>query len=383
MTRVSLLALLLLLAPVGLFAATVESARTLVVSEPPAGNTYVFGGDLTVAAPITGDLTGGGGSITVSSAVAGDTLLAGGSVDIRKPILGDARLVGGRITIEDSVAGDLVALGGMVIVKSTPEFVWIGAGNASLENGAKGPVTIYGGTVALAGTFTGDVTVTASDRITLASGTMIHGSLRYDAPQQADIPADAKIDGGVTYTGKSYLPTTQEAQTFAVAGAGIFFLVRILAAVIAAGLLAGLFPHFAQAVADRTLSFSLKRFILLALLGFGVLVATPVLVLLLLVTFAGAGVAFVLLAAYVLLLLVSYLYAAVIAGAALARQIVKREVFYWRDAVVGMLALSVISLVPVLGGLVFIVLFATAAGAVVSLFYRFAYPKDSDVLEIE
>jgi hypothetical protein len=382
MTRAAYLAPLLLLIPLGLFAATVESSRTLVVSEPPAGNAYLFGGDLTVAAPITGDLTAAGGAVVVSSSVTGDALIAGGSIDIRKPISGDLRVAGGSITVEDSVAGDLIAAGGTVRIKSTPSFAWIGGGSVELMNGAKGPVTIYASAVTLSGIYAGDVTVTASDRVTLSSGTVIHGHLRYDAPQQADIPADAVIDGGVTYTGKSYLPTTQEAQTFAVAGAGIFFFIRILAGVIAAGLLAGLFPRFSQAVADRALSYSVSRFILLTLLGFGVLVATPVLVILLIVSFAGAGVALILLAAYVLLLLVSYVYAAVIAGAALARQIAKRPLFYWRDAVFGMLALSVISLVPVLGGIVFIILFAAAAGALVSLFYRFAYPKDTDVLDI-
>lgn len=381
MKRVIPLALFFLI-PAGLFAATVESAKTLVVSEPPAGNAYTFGGDLTVAAPVTGDLTAAGGSVVISSPVSGDALIAGGSVEVRKPVAGDLRVAGGRVMVEDAVAGDLVAIGGTVDVKSSPSFAWIAGAKVSLEQGAKGPVTVYGSAVTLAGTFAGDVTVTASDRITLAEGTVIHGALHYDAPQQADIPVNAKIDGGVTYTGKSYLPTTAEAQSFAIAGAGIFFLIRILAAIIAAGLIAGLFPRFSQAVADRTLSYSVSRFILLALLGFGVLVAAPVLILVLLVSFAGAGIAFVLLAAYVLLLLISYLYAAVIAGAALTRQITKRTAFYWRDAVVGMLALSIISLVPVIGTFVFFILLAAAAGAIVSLFYRFAYPRDTDVLEI-
>jgi hypothetical protein len=382
MKRAAYLAPLLVLVPLGVFAATVESGRTLVVSEPPVGNAYVFGGDLSVAAPVTGDLMAAGGSVVVSSPVSGDGFIAGGSVDVRKPIGGDLRVAGGRVVVEDAVAGDLVAAAGTIEVKSAPSFAWVAGQNVSFQKGARGPVTIFGSNITLSGEYTGDVTVTASDSVTLTSGTVIHGQLRYDAPQQADIPADAVVNGGVVYTGKSYLPTTQEAQTFAVAGASIFFFIRILAGVIAAGLLAGLFPRFSQAVADRALSNSVSRFILLGLLGFGILVATPVLVLLLLISFAGAGVAFILLAAYVLLLLLSYIYAAVIAGAALARQIAKRPIFYWRDAVFGMLALSIISLVPIVGGLVFLILFAAATGAIVSLSYRFAYPKDADVLEI-
>lgn len=380
MMRAGYLALILLAVPVGLFAATVGHGRTLVVSEPPQGNAYFLGGDLTVAAPVSGDLVAAGGSVVVSSPIAGDGLIAGGSIETRKPVAGDLRVAGGKIVVEDAIGGDLAAIGGVVDIRSAPAFVQVAGGTVSL-NGAKGPVTVYGSAITLSGTYAADVTVTASDRITLAPGTVIHGQLRYDGPQQADIPADAVIDGGVSYVGKSYLPTTQEAQTFAVAGAGIFFLLRIFAGVIVAGLLAGLFPRFSQAVADRALSRSIGRFALTALLGFGVLVATPVLALLLLVSFAGAGVAFILIAAYALLILVSYVYAAVIAGAALARQVAKRPLFYWRDAVFGMLVLSVISLVPVVGGIVFLVLFATAAGTLVSLFYRFAYPKE-DVFDV-
>ncbi len=364
-------------------ASSVQGARTLVVSEVPAGNSYLYGADLTVVAPITGDLNAVGGTVTISTPVSGDVFLSGASLSVRKPVAGDLRALGASIHIDDTVAGDVVALGGTVTVNASPAFAWVGGGKISFTNGAKGPVTVYGSTISLGGTYDGDVHAVASDRISLAEGTIIHGSLRYDAPQQAEIPDSVVIDGGVIYTGKSFLPTTEEAQTFAIAGASIFFFVRILAAVIAAGLMAGLFPRLAQSVADRALAYSVKRFILLALLGFAVLVATPVFILLLLASFAGAAVAVVLGAAYLLLIVLSYLYAAVIAGGALARGLRKRQLFYWRDAVFGMLALSIITLVPVLGVVIMVLLMAAACGSLISLVYQTAYPKDIDMLEIE
>lgn len=380
MTRVALLATLLLLVPTGLFAATLETSKNpLVVSEPPVGNAYLFGPDLSVAAPVTGDLAASAGSVIISAPISGDALVAAGSIETRKPISGDLRAVGGRITVGDVVGGDLVVAGGSITVHAAPSFAWIAGGYVNADGGAKGPVTIYAGTVLLGGTFSHDVKVTASDRITIAPGTVIHGHLSYDAPQQIEIPPSAVIDGGVEYVGKSFLPTTNEAQTFALAGAGIFFIVRILAAMIAAGLFSGLFPRFAQSVADLALSRSIRRFALLALLGFGVLVATPFLIILLLATFAGAGVAFIILSAYVLLLLISYVLASIIAGAALVRSITKRSLFLWRDAVVGMLALSVVALVPVLGWFVFAILFAVGIGSLTLLFYRFAFKNEETV----
>lgn len=380
--RALLLALTALLVPGLAFASTVETSKTLVVSEPPAGNAYAFGGDLTVAAPVTADLTAGGGSVVVSAPVAGDALIAGGSVDIRKAVQGDLRVVGGRVMVDDAVTGDLVALAGSISVKASPAFAYVAGLSVSFENGAKGPVTIYGSSVNLAGTFEGTVDVVATDHLTIAPGTVIHGALNYDAPARIEVPTTASVTGKVTYTGKSFLPTSEEARSFAVAGSVLFFVVKILAALIAAGLFAGLFPRFAAAVVERTIARTPTRFIILALLGFGVLVAGPVLILILLVSFAGALIAFVVLALYVLLLLLAYIYAAIIAGGALARGVAKRTTLYWRDAVFGMLALSVIGLIPVIGWLVLLILMAAAAGAIVSLAYRFAFPEDEETVEL-
>jgi hypothetical protein len=384
MLRATFIALLglLLLTPNALLAATVQGSRTMVLSEEPEGNAYLLAGDLTVAAPVTGDLHAIGGGIVTSAPVSGDGMLIGGSVDIRKAVAGDLRVFGARVTIDDQVGGDLIAGGSTVTVHATPSFAWIGGVQVLMDKGARGDVTVYGSTVTLGGTFDGDVSVTSSDRIVLTSGTVIKGTLSYDAPQQLEIPKDVTV-GKVVYTGQTYLPTSEEAHTFALAGLALFFFVRILAAVIAAGLFAGVFPTFAQAVADRTLSFSINRFFLLTLLGFAVLVAVPVLVLLLLLSFAGAILALILLASYVLLLLLAYLYAAVIAGAALSRSIVKRSVFLWRDAVFGMLALSIVGLIPYLGWVVLFVFVATAAGAIVSFFYKLAFMQESDELSFE
>ncbi len=383
MMRASVLALVLLLLPSSLFAATVQGARTMVLSEPPEGNAYLLAADMTVAVPIMGDIIALAGGMVTSALVTGDAMLFGGSIDVRKGITGDLRAIGARITVEDGVMGDITALGGTITVHSTPAYAWIGGARVTLTNGAEGDVTIYGSTIVLGGTFEGDIDVVASDRITLEEGTVINGSLRYDAPQQVEVPEGVTVAGGVTYTGKSYLPTTEEAYTFAIAGVVLFFLIKILAAVIAAGLLAGIFPVFAQAVADRTLSYSVNRFLMLTALGFAILVAAPVLILLLLLSFAGAIVAIVLLAAYILLLLLAYLYAAVIAGAALSRAISKRSAFLWRDAVFGMLALSLVGLVPYLGWIVILFLVATAAGAIASFFYALAFMHEEEDLTFE
>jgi MFS family permease len=239
---------------------------------------------------------------------------------------------------------------------------------------------VYGGNVLLAGTFTGNVRVVASDHVTLAEGTVIHGSFDYNAPQEADIPASAAVDGGTHYVGSaSFLPTAEEARTFAIAGLGIFFLVRLVAAILAAGLVAGLFPEYAHRITEEAFGHSIKRFIIITLLGFAVIIATPVLLLLLVISFVGIGIAALLGALYILLLMLAYLYAGVLVGSAFMRTLMKREDVTWKGTVLGMTILGLIGLAPVFGTLVVFVLSSAALGAMVIVFYTFAFGRGEHV----
>ncbi len=74
----------------------------------------------------------------------------------------------------------------------------------TLANGAKGPVTIYANNVALGGTFMGDVNVAAAGHVALAEGTVIHGALKYQSPEEASVPTSAQVVGGVTYRCLAY-----------------------------------------------------------------------------------------------------------------------------------------------------------------------------------
>lgn len=372
---ISALFLAAFILPSTVSAATYVNARTVVVAEPPEGNAYLAGTDVTVAVPISGDVSAVGGTLTLAAPTEGDALLAGGTVTVERPVEGDVRILGAQVVVTAPITGDLAIAGGTVIASSTASDLRVLGGTVQVT-GSGGKATIYGANVYLSGSFAGDVEVIATDHLALAEGTQIAGSLKYDAPQQAAIPQTATITNGVIYTGASnFLPTVEQAETFALAGASVFFVVRILAVLIAAAVLAGLFPQFSQYVADRALAPSPGRFALLALLGFAVVFAAPVLIFLLLISFVGMAAAFLLLAGYVLLLMLGYLYAGIIAGAALGRNFFKRSFVTWKLALLGMLVLSLVGLVPVLGKLVVFILFLAATGALVSIAFRFAFSR--------
>lgn len=387
MRRTLLILLALLFLPASSYAANTPStfwaARSVFVASSSPGNAYAAGASVVVTAPVQGDLLAFGGSVVTAAPVSGDGLLFAGSVSSRASVRGDLRAFGGSITIEEPVSGDLVVVGlsandtGRVLGN-----VFIIAANTTMANGASGPVTIYGNNVSLAGTFAGDVTVVAWGRIALAPGTTINGALTYEAPVEAVIPASARIRGKVTYTNASYLPDAGTSRTLSLISIGLFLLVRILGALILAGLLAGLFPRFAETIVNRAAHMRPNRIFLTALLGFAVFVVTPVLALFLALTFVGIGLAFLILIVYALIALLSLIYAGVLLGSLFARRYLHRDAVLWHDGVLGMLALSLVTLVPSVGFFVAFFFTAFSAGALLLVFFNFAFPHEEQTPEL-
>lgn len=355
--------------------ASLSVARSLFVASSSPGNAYAAGISVVVTAPVTGDLTATGGSIVVTAPVQGDELLGAGSISVRAPVGGDLRLVGGSVDVQTSVLGDLVAFGYSVRESGRAEgSVLIAGANVTLESGAGGPVTIYGNDVSLAGDFAGDVHIVSSGRIVVAAETIMKGSLTYEAPEPAFIAPSASIVGGVHYTNASYLPDVGTSRLLALVSIGFFLFVRILGALILAGLLAGLFPGLAETIVTQAYTKKVRSILLTMLLGFAILVATPVLLTLLLLTFVGIGLAFLLLVLYALLASLAFLYAGILLGSMVARRVKGRERVLWHDGVLGMLIFSAIALVPVVGMPLLALLTVYTAGALLQLFFDFAFP---------
>lgn len=382
MRRFLLAGLFALLLPAGVFAARAPATfsanrSSLVVADASPGNVYELGASIVSTASVVGDLSAAGGSVVSAGPISGDALLAGGTVSERGPVAGDVRAVGGTINSEASIGGDLAAFGFSVTDSSHPSgSVLIVAADASVLRGAAGPVTVYGNNVYLAGDFGDNVTVVATGRLALSASTTIAGKLSYEAPEPALIPSSVRVAGGVHYSNASYLPDAGTSKVLALAGIGIFLFVRVLGALIVAGLLAGLFPRLAEAVIERVHAPRVRSILLTTLLGFAILVAAPVLIVLLFLTFVGFGIGLLLFMLYGLLALLGVLYAGILLGGLIARRFFRRTEVLWRDGVIGMLAFSLIALVPVVGPIV-VVLFTTfATGALLQIFFNFAFPRE-------
>ncbi|MFA7302242.1 MAG: hypothetical protein WC030_00640 [Candidatus Paceibacterota bacterium] len=368
-----------LLTPGGALAARGETAflpaHELLATSTALGNAYTAGASVVVTSPVSADLTVVGGAVVSAGSVAGDALFVGGSVSSRAPVKGDLRAAGGTIILNEAVAGDVVALGYRVDeVGRAGGSVFVVAANASLMNGAGGPVTVYGNNVFLAGDFARDVRIVAGGSVTFGKDTTIRGRLSYEAPEPARNLDSVAVLGGVEYASASYLPDAGTSRALALASIGVFLLVRILGALILAGLLTGLFPGLARTITDKVSKGRLRSLLLTTLLGVAALIAAPIIIVLTAVTFVGFGVALFLGVAYALLVILAAMYAGILLGTLCVRRLSRRQNVLWRDGVLGMLGLSLVALVPIVGGLLVGVLTAFTAGTLLTLFFGFAFP---------
>lgn len=357
--------------------ASFAAAQSLVATSSSPGNAYAAGASIVLTAPVAGDFLACGGSVILAAPVTGDNLILAGSISSRADMKGDFRAAGGSIDVSGPVAGDLVAIGYSVRDSGRVDgSLFIVAANANVSGGSLGPVTIYGNNVSLAGSFSDDVSIVASGRVTLAPGTRIHGSLSYESPDKALIPASAAVLGDIIYTNAAYLPDVSTSRMLAFISIGFFIIARIIGALMLAGLLAGLFPKFAEAIIERVSRERPRDILLALLLGFAIIVATPIVVAMLLLTFVGIGLALLILVLYALLLLLSLVYAGILIGGVLARRFIKREQVLWHDGVLGMAILSLIALVPIVGIPAASLLTIFAAGMLLQTFFHFAFPRD-------
>jgi len=274
-----------------------------------------------------------GDKVVVSEAIEGSLNAAGGRIVVEAPVEGDASLAGGSITVKGAVRDHLRAAGGHVTIDGP-----IG-GNVSVMAGKLdlGPDAHIGGTL----TFHG-------------------GDLRRD-PSAVVVGKVEQTRGRVRHhhrvrDGSGIPPAFGWIWT-----AGLL----VLAALIAAAL---------PGPSKRMASELRERPWLTPLVGIVALVTIPVAALLLMITIIGIPIGLLAIAAYFVLLLVGYVWLAVVIGGLLLDR-VKPEtaaLATWRAgfAVLAMLVLALFTRIPFLGGLIALTALVVGVGMIVAVVAR-------------
>lgn len=339
---------------------------TVVQRDDTREDTYLAGGTVYSLAKIAGDLVTAGGQITVENEVEGDILAAGGQITVRARVGDDVRAAGGNITLSGTVGDDAIIGAGTVIIAPTADIggrAWLAGGNVEVHGKVGRSLRAAGAHIVIAGDIAGDVDLTA-ESIDILPGAVVGGSLRYSSPNEANIAPGARIAGAVA---RELLPARPRHERVA-AGAVRFGLSVSL--MLTAIVLFLLFPRASTTSARNIVESPWKSLGI----GFALVAATPFAILILFATLIGAWLALIALALYLVLLLTGFLTGILCVGGFGLRLIGKdknpTKGWHTLSIVAAFVALWIVGLVPILGGLVCFAILLFGLGGLALLIAR-------------
>lgn len=345
-------------------AAAQEAGDHVVVDTAAPRDLYLAGQQIEVLAPVTGDVVAAGGSVRVGAPVSGDVIVAGASVVVAGPVEDDVRAAGRDVVIASPVEGHLVAAGESVTLtrgQSVQDWAWL-AGEHVRVSGSVGELRAVGDSVTLAGEVRGDAEVEGTT-VRLAPGAVVRGDLRWASPGELIVGEGARVEGAVVrreWTGGGD------------AGAMMLgALALVLGMVVSLVLLVVVAPRGTRLVAARARTAAGRSL----LVGLAVIVLTPPIAVLALLSGLLWVVGAILIAAYVLALMLGGLLG-IIAIADLGLELrghpVAQASATERAAATALAAVvfAGVAMIPVVGPIVLAVLTVLGVGALVLAAWR-------------
>lgn len=342
--------------------------------ETIAEDLTVSTGDVVVRGTVEGDVTALSGSVRVPGEVTGDVTAAAGSVTVAGTVRDDVSAAAGSVDVADgaTVDGDVSAAAGSVDVGAGARVggsVSAGAGSAIVAEGATvaGDVSAGGGDAEVRGTVRGDVA--SGQSVVLASSAVVDGDVTYR--ETVDRADGAVVGGSVEQRDESVwhvgVGDVDLAPDLGVVGslvpgavpAPFGHLYWTVVALLTGAALLALFPAFSTEVAATAVDEPMRT----GAAGFAALVVTPFVLFALLLTIVGIPVAFGGGALYVLALWTGLVYGEYLAGRQLLAAFDRSN--RWAALALGVVAVSALSVLPLLGDLVAFVALLVGLGAVV------------------
>jgi len=368
-------------------AAVIESGESYYLPENKTidDNLYATASYIDIAGNVSGDFVGAGGNVMVTGEIDEDVSVAGGTVDLWGNIGDDVRVTGGKILLAGDIGGDLLAAGGLVQMRPN---VTVG-GDAIAAGGMvvmignfRDDVNLSGGSVALGGSVRGNATVKFSESLTIAEGTTITGDFDYYGPKEIEMPSNVVINGEVRFhqtapSGVAAPKVTPDALEVAgefFAGIIIFFWVMCLIGTLILALLAVLLY---QKKSTEIVRSGMKQFGWNILRGFLVMIFVPLALLVLVVSVIGFIPAVYLGLLYFAVYIEAMVFAGIIFGSMIFKWIKRTKEYEisWGSAIVGVLLLSVLRLIPLLGWVLWMIFLFVAMGAIANMVYQYYWVK--------
>lgn len=304
---------------------------------------------IALAAPVQG----AGGTIVIDDGETVDGVqVAAGTVVIRGTVTNDVEVAAGTLVITGEVHGDVSAGAGAVDIQGRVDGdITVGTGSLTVGEDAVigGALNAGAGSATVAGTVVGDAAIGAGSLV-LAPTATFQSDLRYDADLD---------DQGATVEGQFDRDRSLSGVTFAprqAVGEALFDLWGFVVTLIVGAVLLLAFPEGSRRLAAQVEAAPLVT----GVYGFAALVGVPVLLLLVALTILGLPLAVLGGLLFAFIAWIGSIYGRYAVGEWLLGYTATEN--RWVALLVGMVAVGLVGLVPILGGLVQFLVFLLGLG---------------------
>lgn len=313
---------------------------------------FAAGNNLNINGQMKDDVYLAGANVNVSGVMEEDLIVVGANVVIEAEVKGNLRVAGASVTIKGNVGKNVtVAAADLTIDKNVQIGKNLIFGGANAKINGKVNKNLYGGgaNLILNGEIGGSayLQVDPEGSLVLYPEANINGNLEYTAMNKANLQPGAKI--GQQQKFSQLEKETPKAPPFKALFGAFFWLrwlVGLLGTLVVGMVLVSLFKDFtetAESIFD-------KQVLWYFLLGFVVLIVTPIALLILGITLIGLPLAMILGALYLIALYLAKIFVAIYLGEKIITVINKaKEVKFIWSMVVGTVVLYLLFLIPFVG----------------------------------
>ena len=291
-----------------------------------------------------------GGTVRIKEATQGPVFAFGGTVDVDAPVDGDVRAAGGTVRLgpDAAISGDVALAGGTVTV----------------DGSIKGNVRAAGGDVRINGPVAGNLSI-AAGTLSLGPAARIDGKLVFRGGQLNQDPA-AQVTGGIEHAESTHVPRHERTPLERFVHGWMWTALFMVLAAIMAAALPGPSQRLARELRERPW--------ITPLIGLVALTSVPIAAVLMMVTIIGIPIGILALFVYAALLLVGYVWLAVVVGGMLLDRIrpdvAARTAWRIGAAVLTMLVIGILARLPIVGDTFRFAAVAVGVGMIVAALFR-------------
>lgn len=343
-----------------------------VKAEDVINHDFFASGDLvTISGKVNGDAYVFAQKVVVNGEVNGDLIAAGGEILIPGKVDHDARLAASKISISGTVDGSVTAGSGEFIYERSGRIgnsAVIATNDVSLQGYIGKDLTIWASKVIVNNNVGGSILAAVSD-LKLDPGARIGGDITYWASSNMTVNMGSDIRGQTVKheiknadSAGSNIEKSIAGAKFALKVFGFLFSLILGLAIIR------LLPVYSSQVVDFIAKKTFRSF----WVGLLILLATPLLILILFLTIVGIPFAFILLFVLILIFCLSKIFIALALGNWLETKF-KLSSSASLTFVGGLIVYTLISMIPVVGGVFSIIGLLAGSGALACnqfAFYR-------------